>query len=153
MDTDVPIPKQSIGSAAGSLLGAAAGVAGPAGLLVQGVGALLGGLLENDEAKKAAELEREATGQLVSNIMREARADIADTKFGYISANVRADTGSPLEILAEKTASYRREIQTTRRVGATRAAAYAARGDTAVVQGAGQFVSSLGQLAAWGANR
>lgn len=92
----------------------------------------LGGKKASSAAKKAARKEAAAEGAVTVERLRqlevEERATAGATRAGYAGGGVKADRGSPLQILAEQAKEFAYEKQITAQVGATKAASAMQRG-------------------------
>lgn len=104
---------------------------------------VFGAFQAKKQAEEAARIEAKLTQARYRDKMDEARARITGTRAAYANAGVRGDTGSPLAVMAEAAAAYRREGRLIQEVGATKAAASMAQGRQYAAQGVAQGASSL----------
>ena len=119
--------------------------------LVSGISSLLGASEAKKDARAAAKeearLEGIVTESKVTGLQAEQRQLRGETISRAAGSGVRADVGSPLQILAEQAREFGREIRTVKQVGATKAAQAQTRGamvgNQAMYQGFGQAASSM----------
>lgn len=117
--------------------------------VMAGVGALtniFGGLSGKKDAEKAAQMQAasdlKVTQEKIYNLGQEERQLAGQTRARTAGSNVKADTGSPLTVLAEQASTFAREKMITAQVGAEKAQLTKKRGDMvgsqAVYQGFAQ---------------
>lgn len=80
------------------------------------------------QARKEAEAEGLVTTERLRQLDVEERSFAGATRAGYAGSGVKADTGSPLQILAEQAKEFAYEKQITAQVGASKAASALQRG-------------------------
>ncbi len=94
---------------------------------------LAGGLSAAKSAKKMglkqAALELRVTKEKLYNLKQEERYVAGQTRATAAGSGVKADTGSPLSILAEQARTFARERMITSQVGAEKAQLSKMRGD------------------------
>ena len=92
----------------------------------------LGSKSASSAAKRAAKKEAVAEGRVTVERLRQLEVEelamAGATRAGYAGSGVKADKGSPLQILAEQAKEFSYEKQITAQVGATKAAAALQRG-------------------------
>lgn len=123
---------------------------------ILGVGSgILGGITGASKAKKAAKAEAavdlRVTQEKLYNLKQEERQLAGSTRATAAGSGVKADTGSPLSILAEQARTFARERMITSQVGAEKAELSKVRGDNAAsqirYQGIGAGLSQIPQAA------
>ena len=99
----------------------------------------------NSAAGKEAALDLKVTQEKLYNIGQEELQLAGSTRAAAAGSNVKADTGSPLSILAEQARTFAREKMITSQVGAQKAQLTQQRGkmigQQAMYQGMGQAAS------------
>ena len=106
---------------------------------ILGVGtSILGGFKGASKAKEAARAESamdlRVTQEKLYNLKQEERQVAGQTRATAAGSGVKADTGSPLSILAEQARTFARERMITSQVGAEKAELSKVRGDNAASQ-------------------
>ena len=119
---------------------------------ILGVGtSIFGGIQAGGKAKKAAKaeaaLDLRVTQEKLYNLQQEERQVAGQTRAQAAGSGVKADTGSPLSILAEQARTFARERMITSQVGAEKAELAKVRGDNTAsqlrYQGIGQGLQQL----------
>ncbi len=113
--------------------------------IMQGVGALtsvFGGLSGKKDAEEAAlkqaSTDMKVTQEKIYNLEQEERQLAGQTRARTAGSNVKADIGSPLDILSEQAQTFAREKMITAQVGAEKAELTKKRGAMAGSQAAYQ---------------
>lgn len=96
--------------------------------VVQLIGASRAKKAAEREADLAAGAERYLTNVKIGNLKTEERVMAGTTRAIAAGSGVRADTGSPLTILAEQAKQFMRERDITRTAGASKVASVLERG-------------------------
>jgi hypothetical protein len=103
-----------------------------------------------DQAKEEARLEGLVTGEKIRKLGLEETQLRGATIAAVAGSGVKTDVGSPLMVLAEQAAEFKREKSIIEKVGASRAAAALTHGSNigkqAQYQGYSQAASSLSNL-------
>ncbi len=106
-----------------------------AGVAVSALGMIsdfLGSKKASSAAKRAAKKEELAEGRVTTERLRQLEVEelavAGATRAGYAGGGVKADRGSPLQVLAEQAKEFAHEKQITAQVGASKAASALQRG-------------------------
>ena len=117
-----------------------------------GIVSLIGGAKAKSDAEAAgrsqARMENRITDEKLYNLGQEERQLAGTTRATAAGSGVKADTGSPLTILAEQARTFARERRFTSEVGAEKASLAKQRGQMAGQQAMYSGIS--GALSAFG---
>jgi hypothetical protein len=93
---------------------------------------IFGGMKGKSASEKAADeearLEGVVTEAKVRSLRKEERTLAGDTRAAAAASGVKADMGSPLDILKEQAITFQEEINTVKKSGATRSSQAQTRG-------------------------
>lgn len=104
----------------------------------------------DEEAARQAKLDERVTAEKIANLRIEERQLAGETRARAAGSGVKVDVGSPLDVLAEQAATFRRERDVTAEVGAEKASLTRLHGknvgDAYRYAGYGSLFSSLGSI-------